>query len=56
MHEVGDGVNQDFHLAKRYYDLAAETDPKAKVVRDIALVMLEVSCMVCDGRDGIDLF
>ena len=43
MHEIGDGVNQDFHLAKRYYDLAAEVDAKARTPRDIALLMLEVS-------------
>jgi hypothetical protein len=39
--QVGDGVHQDFHLAKRYYDLAAETDASARVPRDIALVLLE---------------
>jgi SEL1 protein len=43
MHEIGDGVKQDFHLAKRYYDLAAEVDAKARTPRDIALFMLEVS-------------
>jgi TPR repeat protein len=43
MHEIGDGVQQDFHLAKRYYDLAAEVDTKARTPRDIALLMLEVS-------------
>jgi SEL1 protein len=43
MHEIGDGVKQDFHLAKRYYDLAAEVDVKARTPRDIALFMLEVS-------------
>jgi len=35
-------VSQDFHLAKRFYDQAAETDNKARAPRDIALVMLEV--------------
>jgi SEL1 protein len=28
MHENGVGIEQDFHLAKRYYDLAMETNPK----------------------------
>lgn len=41
MHEIGDGVTQDFHLAKRYYDLAAEVDANARVPRDIALFLLE---------------
>jgi TPR repeat protein len=26
MFEIGDGVDQDFHLAKRFYDQAAEFD------------------------------
>ena len=34
---------QDFHLAKRYYDQAATFDEKAKLPRDIALMMLEVT-------------
>lgn len=40
--QVGDGVSQDFHLAKRYFDQAAQVDNKAKIPRDIALVLLEV--------------
>ena len=35
-------MSQDFHLAKRYYDQAAEVDSKARVPRDIALLLLEV--------------
>lgn len=34
---------QDLHLAKRYYDQAAEVDTKARVPRDLALMVLEVS-------------
>jgi len=30
MHHIGDGVVRDFHLAKRYYDLAAEIDLLAR--------------------------
>ena len=45
MHELGDGVPQDFHLAKRFFDQAAEIDSKAKTARDLALSMLEVSCI-----------
>lgn len=40
MHEVGDGVVQDFHLAKRFYDQAAEFDSGAKLPRRIALMLL----------------
>lgn len=43
LRQVGDGVSQDFHLAKRYYDQAAEVDTKARVPRDIALLVLEVT-------------
>ena len=35
-------MRQDFHLAKRFYDQAAEVDSKARAPRDIALLMLEV--------------
>lgn len=42
MHAVGDGVPRDFHLAKRFYDQAAETDQKARPVRNVALMVLEV--------------
>ena len=31
MHEVGDGVQQDLHLAKRFYDQAVEFNPDAQV-------------------------
>lgn len=48
MHEIGDGVEQDFHLAKRYYDMAAEVDAKARTPRDIALMMLEVKRLLDD--------
>jgi TPR repeat protein len=58
MHEIGDGVQQDFHLAKRYYDLAAEVDTKARTPRDIALLMLEVSrdCVFCVSLSELPVF
>ena len=34
---------QDFHLAKRYFDTAAEVDSQARLPRDIALWLMEVS-------------
>ena len=40
MHEVGDGVQQDFHLAKRFYDQAAEFDADARTPRALALMLL----------------
>ncbi|BGP12880.1 hypothetical protein JCM10213_005166 [Rhodosporidiobolus nylandii] len=40
MHEVGKGVPQDFHLAKRYYDMALETSPDAYLPSALSLVSL----------------
>jgi TPR repeat protein len=40
MHEPGDGVEQDFHLAKRFYDQTAEYDPSARVPSLLAVYFL----------------
>lgn len=40
MHEAGDGVEQDFHLAKRFYDQAADVDIDARLPRAVALFLL----------------
>ncbi|EFC43115.1 predicted protein, partial [Naegleria gruberi] len=37
MHEHGKGLPQDFHLAKRYYDMASDADPVAYVPVILAL-------------------
>jgi hypothetical protein len=48
MHEAGDGVNQDFHLAKRYYDQVAEFDREAKLPSFLAVSFLQVPLLhVC---------
>lgn len=44
---------QDFHLAKRYFDQAALVDSKAKIPRDIALVLLEVSMSQSSVADSL---
>ena len=41
MHEIGDGVPQDFHLAKRLFDQAAEFDESARLPRAFAVLMLQ---------------
>lgn len=41
MHEMGLGMKKDIHLAKRSYDLAAETNPDAKVPVALALIKLQ---------------
>lgn len=40
MHELGAGMKQDIHLAKRFYDMAAETSTDAKVPVALALAKL----------------
>mmetsp|Transcript_24538 Transcript_24538/g.33662 ORF Transcript_24538/g.33662 Transcript_24538/m.33662 type:complete len:375 (-) Transcript_24538:23-1147(-) len=56
MHETGDGVPQDFLLAKRFYDQAAEMDSKAKIARDVAVSILEIhkSVHTALGREMVD--
>ena len=40
MHELGLGMKRDIHLAKRFYDMAAETSIDAKVPVALALAKL----------------
>lgn len=40
MHEQGLGMKKDWHLAKRCYDLAADTSIDAKVPVALALIKL----------------
>lgn len=42
MHEQGLGMEKDWHLAKRFYDLAAETSVDAKVPVTLALIKLQL--------------
>lgn len=42
MHENGIGAEQSYHLAKRYYDLAAATTPEAFFPVQLALLRLRV--------------
>ena len=42
MHELGLGMKRDIHLAKRFYDMAAETSVDAKVPVALALAKLAV--------------
>ncbi|XP_030904639.1 protein sel-1 homolog 1 isoform X2 [Melopsittacus undulatus] len=42
MHEKGLGIKQDLHLAKRFYDMAAEASPDAQVPVFLALCKLRV--------------
>jgi SEL1 protein len=42
MHENGIGVSQDFHLAKRYYDLSLETNTEAYLPVTLSLIKLHI--------------
>ncbi|KKA26203.1 hypothetical protein TD95_000051 [Thielaviopsis punctulata] len=42
MHENGLGLKQDFHLAKRYYDLALEISPEAYLPVTLSLLRLRL--------------
>ncbi|KAG6495676.1 hypothetical protein ZIOFF_043502 [Zingiber officinale] len=49
MHEHGQGLPLDLHLAKRYYDQAIEVDPAAKLPVKLALVSLWMRKHYADG-------
>lgn len=42
MHEQGLGMQKDWHLSKRYYDMAAITSTDAKVPVALALFKLSI--------------
>ncbi|KAI9658447.1 MAG: ERAD-associated protein [Trizodia sp. TS-e1964] len=42
MHENGIGVEQDFHLAKRYYDMALESNQEAYLPVSLSLIKLRM--------------
>jgi SEL1 protein len=49
MHEHGQGLPLDLHLAKRYYDQAVEIDPAAKLPVTLALSSLWIRKNYADG-------
>lgn len=52
MHENGYGVEQDFHLAKRYYDLALTNRPKAYIPVQLALLKLRFRSFINNITGG----
>ncbi|XP_078005840.1 protein sel-1 homolog 2 isoform X2 [Phascolarctos cinereus] len=48
MYENGLGIPKDIHLAKRLYDLAAETSPDAHIPVSLALLKLEMMYLLKD--------
>lgn len=49
MHEHGQGLPLDLHLAKRYYDQALEVDRAAKVPVKLALMSLWIRSKYADS-------
>lgn len=46
MHEEGEGLKRDLHLAKRYYDMALEYSPDAAVPVAFALARLQLKFLL----------
>jgi len=51
MHELGLGMKRDIHLAKRFYDMAADTSVDAKVPVYLALTKLALVFAVKNAED-----
>jgi SEL1 protein len=59
MYENGVGVPQDFHLAKRHYDMALETNAEAYLPVTISLIKLHARSIwhtLTGGKNGLDLW
>jgi len=60
MYENGMGVNKDYHLAKRYYDMALDTNSEAYLPVLLSLVKLHIQSLwytLSGGRDkGLTLW
>ena len=51
MYHYGLGVQRDYHLAKRYYDMAVTIDPNALVPCKLALIQLWIEGEIEEWRD-----
>lgn len=59
MYENGVGVAQDFHLAKRHYDLAAGINTEAYIPVTLSLAKLRIKSlwyMLIGGADNLNLW
>ncbi|TFY81441.1 hypothetical protein EWM64_g2573 [Hericium alpestre] len=59
MYENGYGVPQDFHLAKRHYDVALDTNNEAYLPVTLSLIKLHVRSLwhtLMGGKDGLSLW
>jgi len=52
MYELGDGVAQDFFLAKRFYDQAAEYNPEAAIPRNVAMWLMRAHQYLQGSKAG----
>lgn len=59
MYENGIGMPRDFHLAKRHYDLALETNTEAYVPVMLSLIKLHAKSLwhtILGGEDNLNLW
>ncbi|THH20211.1 hypothetical protein EUX98_g8629 [Antrodiella citrinella] len=59
MYETGKGVPQDFHLAKRHYDMALATNSEAYLPVTLALIKLHAKSLwytLLGGPEGLNLW
>ena len=59
MYENGIGMPRDFHLAKRHYDLALETNSEAYVPVMLSLIKLHAKSLwhtLLGGEDNLNLW
>jgi len=56
MHELGHGMPKDIHLAKRFYDMAAETSADAKVPVALALAKLGLGFAISNWPYSLQSF
>ncbi|KAI9091006.1 hypothetical protein DFS34DRAFT_636418 [Phlyctochytrium arcticum] len=52
MHELGVGVEKDYHLAKRHYDMCLETNPEAYLPVNLALTKLRLKMFLQNVFSG----
>ena len=53
MHEHGLGLPQDLHLAKRYYDMSAQTNAESQLPAGLALFLLHAKFLYHDFAEAI---
>mmetsp|Transcript_10114 Transcript_10114/g.15273 ORF Transcript_10114/g.15273 Transcript_10114/m.15273 type:complete len:197 (-) Transcript_10114:39-629(-) len=56
MHQMGEGVAQDFHIAKRFYDLAVMDLPTAQYPVSVTMIFWAIHFVWQEGYAPIEMF